>query len=132
MPTTRATISLQSSDLMDNNLSITNTNVLYQAGGKSGVEETTGVAVKKYTATGSQALIDYSADDVSGDAAKLYIKNTSTSTTQYVTILIAAVEIARLYGGDWMFIPYTGGSSADINVNPSSTEAVILEYAALY
>ena len=39
-------------------------------------------------------------------AAKVYICNNSTDETYYVTIVIDAKTIGRLYGGDWMFIPW--------------------------
>ena len=38
---------------------------------------------------------------------------------KYVNILLAAVEIGRLYGGDWMFIPWCAASGKDIEFTPS-------------
>ena len=38
-------------------------------------------------------------------ASKLFVKNHSADETLYVTIMIDAQAIGRLYGGDWMFIP---------------------------
>jgi hypothetical protein len=132
MATTTATISIASSDLMDNSISISNTGTLYQAGGTTGVVETTGLAALKRASTSKIDLIEYDQDSVSGAAAKVYIKNTSSSSTQYVQVFINSVELGRLYGGDWMFIPWTGGSGEDIEVQPSTTDPVTLEYMALY
>jgi hypothetical protein len=39
-------------------------------------------------------------------AAKVMIANDSTDETYYVTIVIDAKTIGRLYAGDWMFIPW--------------------------
>ncbi len=131
-----ATIGLSSRDISDNGLSISKSCTLTQAGVITGITSTTGLSSKTYSATSAAKLIDYSEDDITGDAAKLYIKNTSSSSTQYVEIGLGTdgdhVEIARLYGGDWMFIPYTGGATEDIIATPSTTDSVTLEYLALY
>ena len=136
MATVTATIGLTSRDISDNGLNISRSCTLTQAGIVTGITSTTGLSSKTYTSTNAAELIDYSEDDITGDAAKVYIKNTSSSSTQYVEVAIGDtsthVEIARLYGGDWMFIPYTGGASADIVVTPSTTDSVTLEYLGLY
>jgi len=132
MATTTAAITITSSDLMDNAVSISNSNTLYQGGGTTSIVETTGLAALKRASVSKVDLIEYDEDAVSGAAAKVYIKNTSSSSTQYVQVLINSVELGRLYGGDWMFIPWTGGSGEDIEIKPSTTAAVTLEYMALY
>ena len=136
MATVTATIGLTSRDISDNGLGISRSCTLTQAGVTTGVTSTTGLSSKTYASTAAAELIDYSEDDITGDAAKVYVKNTSSSSTQYVEVAIGTtgshVEIARLYGGDWMFIPYTGGASADIIVTPSTTDSVTLEYLGIY
>ena len=136
MATVTATIGLTSRDISDNGLNISRSCTLTQAGIVTGITSTTGLSSKTYTSTNAAELIDYSEDDITGDAAKVYIKNTSSSSTQYVEVAIGDtsthVEIARLYGGDWMYIPYTGGAAADIVVTPSTTDSVTLEYLGLY
>jgi len=136
MATVTATIGLSSRDISDNGLSISKSCILTEADVTTGIKSTTGLSSKTYTSTSAAELIDYSEDDITGNAAKVYIKNTSSSSTQYVEVAIGVtgshVEIARLYGGDWMFIPYTGGASADIVVTPSTTDSVTLEYLGLY
>ena len=50
-------------------------------------------------------------------ANKLYVCNNSTDETYYVTIMIDAQAIGRLYGGDWMFIPWDAeDADADIEI----------------
>ena len=96
MATTTATITLASTDLTDNALSISNTATLYTAGTDTGITETTGLARVK-TSTGSNTiLLDFGltsgvAQDVTADkSAKVYIKNVNDrgDGTKFVDILI--------------------------------------------
>ena len=113
MATTTATITLASSDIMDNSLSISNTATLTKGGNSTGLTETTGLSRKKIASDTKQDLLVVDRTDASaGGANKLYIKNTGTSTTKYATIGItsgdagAEIILGKLYGGDWMFIPW--------------------------
>ena len=75
------------------------------------------------------------AQDITADkSAKVYIKNTNDrgDGTKYVDILIKTREIGRLYGGDWMFIPYSGGTGEDIEYTASDTTETTLEYCVFY
>ena len=140
MATTTATITLASSDLGDNALSISNTSTLYTAGTNTGITETTGLGRKKFADNSNIILLDHGlaggiAQDVTADkSAKVYIKNMNDrgDGTKYVNILLAAVEIGRLYGGDWMFIPWSGGSGKDIEFTASDTTETTLEYTVFY
>ena len=138
MATTTATITLSSSDIADNALSISNTATLYTAGTDTGITETTGLARKKTNSGSNTVLIDSDAgigvDITPNKSAKVYIKNVNDrgDGTKYVTILLTDVEIGRLYGGDWMFIPLSGGSGKDIEFTASDTTETILEYVVFY
>ena len=140
MATTTATITLASSDLGDNALSISNTSTLYTAGTDTGLTETSGVARRTFATNSNTILLDHGltsgiAEDVTADkSAKVYIKNTNDrgDGTKYVNILLVAREIGRLYGGDWMFIPWSGGSGKDIEFTASDTTETTLEYAVFY
>ena len=138
MATTTATITLSSSDIADNSFSVSNTSTLYTAGTDTGITETTGLARKKTNSGSNTVLIDSDAGigvDITADkSAKVYIKNVNDSGdgTKYVTILLTAVEIGRLYGGDWMFIPLSGGSGKDIEFTASDTTETTLEYCVFY
>ena len=75
------------------------------------------------------------AQDITADkSAKVYIKNINDrgDGTKYVDILIKTREIGRLYGGDWMFIPYSGGGGEDIEYTASDTTETTLEYCVFY
>ena len=140
MATTTATITLASSDLADNAISISNTSTLYTAGTNTGITETTGLGRKKVASASNIILLDHGlaggiAQDVTADkSAKVYIKNMNDrgDGTKYVNILLAAVEIGRLYGGDWMFIPWSGGGGKDIEFTASDTTETTLEYTVFY
>ena len=140
MATTTATITLASSDIGDNALSISNTSTLYTAGTNTGITETTGLGRKKFADNSNIILLDHGlaggiAQDVTADkSAKVYIKNMNDrgDGTKYVNILLAAVEIGRLYGGDWMFIPWSGGSGKDIEFTASDATETTLEYTVFY
>ena len=140
MATTQATITLDSSDIADNVLSISNTATLTTAGTDTGLTEFTGIARKKFSTASEFILLDSGlaagiAADVTADkSAKVYIKNMNDrgDGTKYVNILLAAVEIGRLYGGDWMFIPWCAASGKDIEFTASDTTETTLEYTCFY
>jgi hypothetical protein len=129
MATTTATITLSSSDLSSQSLSISSTTTLLQAGESIGLDQTTGLNRRLYaTAQTGTTLID-EADYVDNKAHKIYIKNVGTSTTEFFTILIGGVTVGRLYGGDWMFIPYIGGAVITLD---SSAVNMTLEHLVIY
>ena len=133
MATTTATITLASSDIADNSISISNTATLTKAGSTTGLDQTSGLRRRTFTSVSTVKLIDldHYQDQVltENKAAKVYIKNTGS----------ALEEIGWLYGGDWMFFPYSAvwtsaahANNQDIDVTPSSTDSVTLEYMVVY
>ena len=96
MATTTATITLSSSDITDNALSISNTATLYTAGTDTGITETTGLARVKTNSGSNTLLLDFGltggvAQDVTADkSAKVYIKNINDrgDGTKFVNFLI--------------------------------------------
>ena len=140
MATTTATITIASSDIADNSISMSNTSTLTTAGTDTGITETTGLGRKKFASGSNIVLLDggltsgIAADVTADKSAKVYIKNHNDrgDGTKYVTILLAAVEIGRLYGGDWMFIPWCAASGKDIEFTASDTTETTLEYTCFY
>ena len=140
MATTTATISLTSADMMDSAFSLSNTSTLTTAGTDTGITETTGLARKKTVTGTNTVLLDSEtgnspgADFTADKSAKVYIKNINDrgDGTKYVNILLVTREIGRLYGGDWMFIPWSGGSGKDIEFTASDTTETTLEYVVFY
>jgi len=140
MATTTATITLATSDMADNSFSVSNTSTLTTAGTDTGITETTGLGRKKFASSGNIVLLDggltsgIAADVTADKSAKVYIKNHNLrgDGTKFVNILLAAVEIGRLYGGDWMFIPWCAASGKDIEFTPSDATETTLEYTCFY
>ena len=142
MATTNATITLGSSDMADSSISISNTATLTTAGTDTGISKTTGLTRVTTSATSNVVLLDSSAtggvqvaanaEDI--DKGKVFIQNLNDrgDGSKYVTVLLTAVEIGRLYGGDWMFIPWDGGDGNDVEITPSSTTDTTLEYILFY
>jgi len=139
MATTTATLTLSSADMMDNALSISNTATLTKAGNNTGITETTGLSRKK-TSTGSNEILlntdaGAGSDVTAQKSAKVYIKNINDrgDGTKFVTILLEDTEIGKLYGGDFMFIPWDATSSGkDIEYTCSDTTETTLEYVCFY
>ena len=121
MATTTATLTLSSSDLSSNSLSISSSSTLYKAGTTIGLDQTKHERRKYATAQTETTLI--SAGDYDDNThARLFIKNVGT-------IGGGNAVMGRLYGGDYLFIPYEGEEDIDIT---SSTTNMELEYVIIY
>ena len=102
MATTTCSVTL-TSDLLSDALSVTTETTLMKAGTTAdGLTQLEHSYVE--IATGDQYDLICTTPTAS-KASKLFVKNHSTDSTYYVTIMIDAQAIGRLYGGDWMFIP---------------------------
>jgi len=138
MATTTAQITLTSTDIADNALSISNTMTLTTAGTETGITETTGLARKKVASASLADLITVANTDVTAaKSAKVYIRNTSTATDKYGLIGIgdsssAPIYIGRLYGGDWMLFPWDANSGEDITLTMSDATETIIEYMVFF
>ena len=152
MATINAIISV-SSDISDYGLSVNNTMTMNKAGTTDGLEKTTGLHRRSFLSTNQVDLLTAGsgrADEVTASkAAKLYIKNLGTSTTEFFTIGFGnssgsgthtatngdatAFELGRLYGGDWMIIPWLAvGTTGDITIAPSVSTEMDVEYMAFH
>ena len=114
MATTTATITVNSTDLLTDELALTSTTTLTTAGTSTGVTQTTGLARKTTSAASAaaiQANVLYRAGDYTANKSnKVYIKNTSTTPAEYYTVTIDQEQVGRLYAGDWMFMPWSAVS----------------------
>ena len=115
MATTTATITLSSSDLLSDSLSLSSTATLYDAGTTTGVTQMK--MGKNEIATGTNFdLLDATAAHAN-KANKFYIANKATNEDHYVVITIGAQVIGRLYAGDWMFMPWEAAAATqDIEI----------------
>ena len=138
MATTTATITLASSDIADNALSVTNTMTMTTAGTTTGITETTGLARKKVASASLADLITVANTDVTAaKSAKVYIKNTGTATDKYGLIGIGdssgtPIYLGRLYGGDWMLFPWDANSGEDITLTMSDATETVIEYMVFF
>jgi len=104
-----------------------------KAGVETGLEETTGLRTKKFTATTAAVIVEH--DELTDDQAhKLYIRNASSDKSNFFYIAYnasaagatTAETIGKLYGGDFMLMPYNGNTN--ITVASSGTDTQYLEY----
>ena len=148
-----------SSDISSYGLTINNTMTMTKAGTNNGLERTSGLQRKYLTtlnevdllqgATGTVADMTVS---VTSSAAKVYIKYLEADTSKFITISFgnaaagttrtandsngAHMELGRLYGDEWMIIPWDGTSAkGDIAVQPSvatTADEAIVEYIVFF
>ena len=135
MATTTASISLSSSDLLSDNMSLSATMTLYQNGTTAtGLDECNYHRANISTGT-SFDLIEESAA-LSEDASYVYIILKNTDVTDYVKISINTEEIGRLYAGDWLFMPWDSDlthatTDSSIEIQAYTHEAVV-EFALFH
>jgi len=132
MPTTTAQITLSSADLTGDALQLTSLTTLTGHASNSGLTHTTGVnRITFASAQTAYKLVAASAYSDTTKAHKVYIKNLSTSNSEFVNLEIGGSNsaIGRLYGGDWAFFPYDGTNDIDID---TSANAMSIEYMVIY
>ena len=139
MATTTATLTL-SSDIASDAMAFSTVATLTNAGGSTGMTQASGLTRKTITfgSDYEDSVVLYRADDYTADGAnKVYIKNTSTTATEYFEILMTGsggtagggvTELGRLYGGtngDWCFFPWnaTGGTKETFTATIANTWA---------
>tara|TARA_Y100000361_G_scaffold21124_1_gene16456 strand:- start:307 stop:714 length:408 start_codon:yes stop_codon:yes gene_type:complete len=129
MATTTATIILSSTDLLSDELSLNTTATLTGAGNSTGLTLASGLSRKK-TANTAEYTLFAAADYTDDKAHKLYLKNISTTATEYFEVQIAGAVVGRLYAGDWALFPWaadTTGTNCDVDITPSAAD-MTLEY----
>jgi len=141
MATTTAALTISSSDLVGDALSLSTSKELHKADTTIGVDQTSGLACIYLTATTNLdlfgAIVDTPAFE--GKSHWVYIRNKSETPTEYATITIGDKVIGLLYAGDWMFMPWdtaedTNGNNkhADIELAPSVATGMGFEYAMFH
>jgi len=119
MATTTATLTLSSADLTGDALALSTTATLTKAGTVTGLDQTTGVSRKFFASATTAHNLVAAADYTAPKAHKVYIRNTSTTAGEYISIEIGSsnVSLGRLYAGDWAFLPWQGDSDIDIDTS---------------
>jgi len=99
-----------------------------------GLDETTGLRTKKFTTTTAAVIVEH--DELTDDKAhKVYIRNASTNRANFFYVAYhasaaaatTAGTIGKLYGGDWMLMPYDGNVNMTV-ASSTATETQYLEY----
>ena len=127
-----------------------------KGGTEDGLELTSGLVRKKLTSTNEVDLVtadtnqNYGTPSTSGLGNKIYIKNTGTSTSEFIeigkgnsagdadgTAMVGNAttfwEIGRLYGGEWLLMPWDSATNTgDITVQPSSVDEVVVEWMVFF
>ena len=133
MATINASINI-SSDISSYPVSINSSMTMKKAGSCHGLDETTGLRTKKFTATTAAVIVEH--DELTDDKAhKLYIRNTSSNKEYFFYVAYnasAAAEdtaetIGKLYGQDWMLMPYDGNVNITV-ASSTASETQYLEY----
>ena len=128
MATTTATITINSTDLLSDELALSTTATLTTAGTSNGLTGTAGLARKTVTGGHAQYTLFDGADYTADKAHKLYLKNTSTTAAEYFLVTINAEDVGRLYAGDWALIPWSAhDNDNDVKIDPSAND-MTLEY----
>ena len=135
MATTTATLTLASSDLLTDNLSLSSTMNLYQGGTTA-----TGLDQMNYhraiVPTGTNFDLIEESDALKDNSNYVYIINKNTDVTDYVIISIKDEVIGRLYAGDWAYFPWSCDLSAaetDSTIELQAyTHECIVEYALFH
>ena len=125
MATTTATMTLNSSDILSNAISLTKTSALnFHGTTATGLTQYKSGRVNVYVTGGSFDLIPaLASEEASALNSYVYICNKNTDSANYVTISIYNEVIGKLYAGDFMFIPWEqndpvgdNGSDNDIEI----------------
>ena len=124
MATTTATLTISSADLTSNPLAITTSSTLYKAGTTIGLEQTTGLSKKVYAAAQSNTTLISAGDYADNTHSRVYVRNSGSSSTDYFTVELGSsnIVLGRLYGGDFLFIPYEGEQDIDITSSATNME----------
>ena len=134
MATTTASLTLTSTDLFDDSLSISNTSTCYKAGTTIGLDQTTGLRKTYLTATTQIDLFTVMDTANAAENGKVYISNLSEEETEYIIVTIGDLVIGRLYAGDFMWMPWSPKLQHvnDIEITPSVATGMWIEFMCVH
>ena len=127
-----ASINLISGDITGDSLNLRSSAKLRKAATSTPLDQFTGITTVVYATAHTDTTIVSNADYADTTVAhKVYIRNASKGTTDFVTVDIDASAnepLGRLYPGDWCFFPYDGTLDVDID---TSAAGMTVEYAVI-
>jgi hypothetical protein len=130
------TLTLASTDIAGDPVTVSKTATLTKAGSTNDLDQSSGIQRVHLRSTTQKTLLAANAEG-NNLAAKVYIINKSDDASLYLTVSINAQTTGKLYGGDFMFIPWSQtDTAADIKVAAtnwtSSTGDIPVEYALFH
>tara|TARA_R100001463_G_scaffold36549_4_gene78881 strand:- start:452 stop:895 length:444 start_codon:yes stop_codon:yes gene_type:complete len=135
MATTTASLTLESADLFEDSLSISNTTTLHKAGTTIGLDQTTGLTRTYVTATQQfDPFPVVKGTTNANENGRVYIANLSEDETEWITVGIGDAVIGRLYAGDFMWMPWSPKAQHvnDIEITPSVATGMFVEFMAIH
>ena len=135
MATTTASLTLTSTDLFDDSLSISNTSTLYKAGTTIGLDQTTGLTRTYVTSTTQFDPFPVVKGATNADEnGRVYIANLSEEITEYIIVTIGDLVIGRLYAGDFLWMPWSPKAQHvnDLEITPSVATGMHIEFMAIH
>jgi len=135
MATTTNTLLLESTDLFDDSLSISNTSTCYKAGTTIGLDQTTGLTRTYVTATTQfDPFPVVKGTTNANENGKVYIANLSEDETEFITVGIGDLVIGKLYAGDFMWMPWSPKAQHvnDIEITPSVATGMNIEFMSIH
>lgn len=131
VPQVTATINIASPNITNAPISLNVSSKLSKAGTTDSLDQIDGVNRKYYASSQSNTVLLAAADFDNAGAHKVYIKNTSTTATEYVQIQFGASHTVagKLYAGDWAFFPWDGVNDIEIS---TGSYPLTIEYAIFY
>ena len=135
MATTTVSMTLNSRDILSQAISLSTSTTLFKhATTATGLEQMN--YHRAIIPTGTNFDLIPESDALKDNSNYVYVVNKNTDVTHYVTISINAEVIGSLYGGDWMFIPWSCDVSAAANDSSIELEAFTaantIEYALFH
>ena len=132
---TNATLTL-SSDVSGDPVNVSKTAILTKDRSLNDLDQSTGLSRVHLRSVTQKTLLTANAEG-NDLASKVYIINKSEDAALYVTVSINAQSIGKLYGGDFMFFPWSQtDTSASIKVAAtnwtSSTGDIPVEYVQFH
>tara|TARA_R100000544_G_scaffold31432_1_gene17733 strand:- start:559 stop:996 length:438 start_codon:yes stop_codon:yes gene_type:complete len=135
MATTTATITLSSSDLLSQPISLSKTMTLYK-------DQTTATGLEQMNyhraiiPTGTAFDLIPESAALANNSNYVYIVNKNTDVTDFVVITILGEVIGSLYGGDFLFIPWNcdltaADTDSTIEIQANTHDCTI-EYALFH
>ena len=135
MATTTASLSITSTDLFEDSLSISNTSTCYKAGTTIGLDQTTGLTRTYVTATTQFDPFPVVKGATNADEnGRVYIANLSEEITEYIIVSIGDLVIGRLYAGDFLWMPWSPKAQHvnDLEITPSVATGMHIEFMAIH